>query len=144
MLTTIVFSFILLSNLTPLNLALTLTVSSIVVRIVAYSSSLSIFPSAIVLISFSSGTMIVFCYCAIIANYIQKSSKSLTLTVTLIVVLPLIISTRKFTENNDNIRIIKNLSSSTIVIVRIIVVVIAIICINKSIYKKEKPLKISY
>lgn len=130
--------------MTPLNLALTLTITSIVLRIIVYSRSLSIFPSAIILISFSSGIIIVFCYCAIITNYIQKSSNRITLNIILVLVLPLIISIRKLENKNDNSVLIKSLSTTPIVCLAIRVVIVSIICINKRIYKKEKPLKISY
>lgn len=110
----------------------------------AYSLSLSVFPSAIILISFSSGTIVVFCYCAMIANYIQKSSKRVIFTVTMAVLLPLVITTRKEIMVRDRINLTKNLSSSTIITTVILIVILRIICINKRIYKKEKPLKMSY
>lgn len=137
-------SFILLTNLTPLNLALTLTTTSMVVSMLAYSLSLSVFPSAIILISFSSGTIVVFCYCAMIANYIQKSSKRVIFTVTMVMLLPLVITTRKEIMVRDRINLTKNLSSSTIITTAILIVILRIICINKRMYKKEKPLKMSY
>lgn len=137
-------AFILLTNLTPLNLALILTTLSIVLRILAYSLSLSVFPSAIILISFSSGTIIVFCYCAIITNYIQKSSKRVIFIRIVVVAIPWIITTRKTVNNIDNLNLIKNLSTSCIILTAIIIVILRIMCINKRMYKKEKPLKISY
>lgn len=140
----IVCSLILLNNLTPLNLALTLTIASIVVRITAYSLSLSVFPSAIVLISFSSGTIIVFCYCAIITNYIQKSTKRVILNIILLSSLPMVITIRKLSREVDNTNLTKNISSSIVICVAIRVVILRIMCINKSMYKKEKPLKLSY
>lgn len=115
-----------------------------VVSMLAYSLSLSVFPSAIILISFSSGTIVVFCYCAIIANYIQKSSKRIVFTAIMVVLLPLVITTRKEIMVRDRINLTKNLSSSTIITTAILIVILRIMCINKRMYKKEKPLKMSY
>nr|UNA71440.1 NADH dehydrogenase subunit 6 [Tyrophagus putrescentiae] len=144
MMTTMVCSFILLTNLTPLNLALTLTTTSMVVSMLAYSLSLSVFPSAMILISFSSGTMVVFCYCAMMANYIQKSSKSVMFTVTMAVLLPMVMTTSKEIMVSDSMNLTKNLSSSTMITTAMLIVILSMMCINKSMYKKEKPLKMSY
>lgn len=144
MIVIVAVSLILLANLTPLNLALTLTLTSITLRILAYRASLSVFPSAIILISFSSGTIILFCYCAIITNYIQKSSKRVLFNISLIIRLPIVITIRKRVEKVDNTLLIKTLSSSGIICLAIRIIILRMMCINKTIYKKDKPLKISY
>jgi len=79
-----------------------------------------------------------------IANYIQKSSKRVIFTVTMAVLLPIVITTRKEIMVRDRINLTKNLSSSTIITTAILIVILRIICINKRMYKKEKPLKMSY
>lgn len=144
MITVIVVCLVLITNLTPLNLALTLTLTSITLRVLAYRISLSAFPSAIILISFSSGTMILFCYCAIITNYIQKSSKRVTFNLILMLRLPIVITSRKRLRKIDSVLLIKTMSSSTIICLAIRVVILRLVCINKTMYKKDKPLKISY
>lgn len=144
MIVIVTVSLILLANLTPLNLALTLTLTSITLRILTYRASLSVFPSAIILISFSSGTIILFCYCAIITNYIQKYSKRVLFNISLMIRLPIVITIRKRVEKIDNTLLIKTLSSSGIICLAIRIIILRIMCINKTIYKKDKPLKISY
>lgn len=144
MITVIVVCLVLITNLIPLNLALTLTLTSITLRVLAYRISLSAFPSAIILISFSSGTMILFCYCAIITNYIQKSSKRVTFNLILMLRLPIVITSRKRLTKIDSVLLIKTMSSSTIICLTIRVVILRLVCINKTMYKKDKPLKISY
>jgi len=135
---------VIITRLTPLNLALRLTTISITLGLIAYRLSLSVFPSAIIIISFSSGTIILFCYCAIITNYVQKSSKRTLFNLILIIRIPIIIRIRKRRRKMDRTLLIKTISTSRTICLTIRVVILRIVCINKTIYKKEKPLKISY
>nr|YP_009192674.1 NADH dehydrogenase subunit 6 [Tyrophagus longior]ALP46623.1 NADH dehydrogenase subunit 6 [Tyrophagus longior] len=142
MMTFMVCSFILLTNLSPLKLALTMTVTSMVVSVLAFSLSLSVFPSAGILISFSSGMMVVFCYCAMMANYSQKSSKSVMITVTMAVLLQDVLTNGELIMVWVSMIFSKNLSLAMMVTIMSMISILSMMFTNKSMYKKEKSLKV--
>ena len=110
----------------------------------AFSSTLSIFPRAGVVISFSSGIIILFCYCAIITNYERKNINKTTLII-VVVASVMLRNTRilenKQTTNNLSTRI---MSRRPILIIGMIVILVRIVCINKAIFSPKKTIISSY
>nr|UBQ34135.1 NADH dehydrogenase subunit 6 [Lepidoglyphus destructor] len=61
----------------PMKLAFTLTVSSLGVSVLVYSSTTSVFPPSALVISFSSGMMILFCYSSTMTSYESKTNPNI-------------------------------------------------------------------
>nr|YP_010354355.1 NADH dehydrogenase subunit 6 [Lepidoglyphus destructor]UOG85323.1 NADH dehydrogenase subunit 6 [Lepidoglyphus destructor] len=61
----------------PMKLAFTLTVSSLGVSTLVYMSTASVFPPSALVISFSSGMMILFCYSSTMTSYESKTTPNI-------------------------------------------------------------------
>lgn len=130
--------------MSPIKVAFSVTVRSVLVRITAYSIRSAIFPSAGVVISFSSGIIILFCYCAIITNHERKNYNNNIIIFGTVVITPIIILLVEASASRNNIKSSIVIRSSPFIIRAMCVIVIAIICINKRIFSPLKSLIASY
>ena len=131
------------NSLSPIKLSLTVIIASIIVRVsVVVRRRISVAPSAIV-ISFSSGIMILFCYCAAMSYYERKEKQNaiyLIILATLSLVAALEENMIETTENN--IRIVERYRQ--FLTVAIALVLVSIVAVNKRIYNKKKSLRRTY
>lgn len=131
------------NSLSPIKLSLTVIIASIIVRVsVVVRRRISVAPSAIV-ISFSSGIMILFCYCAAMSYYERKEKQNaiyLIILATLSLVAALEENMIETTENN--IRIVERYRQ--FLTVAIALVLVTIVAVNKRIYNKKKSLRRTY
>lgn len=130
--------------MSPIKIAFSITIASIIVRIIAYWPTSSVYPSCGVIISFSSGIIILFCYCAIINTHEKTPRKKKTILTGLIITIILFrIENQTIIESNTRkIKIVTPLS--TIPIAAIGVIILTMFCINKRIFSPRKRLSFSY
>lgn len=134
-----------ITSASPIKLSLRLRLASIRVALLTYSQYTRIFAASTVVISFSSGIIILFCYCSILTNSERKNKNQLALTT--LVILPTILTSLRVkpfvqpSPNQENLRM--TLSSPTL-LVCMSLVVLAMVCINTSIFSPSKPLKTSF
>lgn len=101
------------------------------------------FTTAALIISFSSGIIIIFCYCATLSNYEKKSKSRITCTIVIFILGAL-------TTCSENIRDSTNLSEriipamSVTIVLAIVVVILSIIRVNKRIFHPTKTRISSY
>lgn len=131
-----------MSNLSPIKMAFSITLWSIGVRVIGYLIRLSVFPSSGVIISFSSGIIILFCYCAIINNFEKKNKNN-----TYILIIPLLLIgalwNREITSIGNN-RWVVRFIQSPFLCRAILIVVVSIIRINKALFNPSKTLHTTY
>lgn len=130
--------------ITPIKVAFTVTIRSVIVRIISYVYRSSVFPAAGVVISFASGIIILFCYCAILTRYERKTVKSGIIVGVLAITFPLIIRITENSIRTNNSRVREIISSSYFICAAIGVVLISIVCINKRVFSPNKNLVRSY
>nr|YP_009050197.1 NADH dehydrogenase subunit 6 [Sancassania berlesei]AGZ63935.1 NADH dehydrogenase subunit 6 [Sancassania berlesei] len=135
---------ILIPLVSPIKVAFTITVASLIVSVSAFSSTLSIFPSAGVVISFSSGMMILFCYCAMMTNYESKNINKTT--VMMVVVASVMLSNTSMLENKQTTNNLSTsmMSSSPMLIMGMMVILVSMVCINKAMFSPKKTMISSY
>ena len=131
------------NSLSPIKLSLTVIIASIIVRVsVVVRRRISVAPSAMV-ISFSSGIIILFCYCAAMSYYERKEKQNaiyLIILATLSLVAALEENMIETTENS--IRIVERYRQ--FLTVAIALVLVTIVAVNKRIYNKKKSLRRTY
>lgn len=130
--------------ISPIKVAFAITTASLLVRITAYSIRMSVFPRAGVVISFSSGIMILFCYCAIITNYERKNTTRKILIISTVILVIALQTTRNNTQTSNNTATGRILRSSPFLLLGIIVIVVAMVCINKVMYSPKKAIISTY
>uniref|UniRef100_UPI00315C520E NADH dehydrogenase subunit 6 n=1 Tax=Sancassania mycophaga TaxID=3127633 RepID=UPI00315C520E len=128
----------------PIKVAFSVTISSIMVSVGCYSLCVAIFPSAGVVISFSSGMMILFCYCAMMTNYESKNYKNNTILMALILTMPLMIMMSENMQMGNNMKNMLSINSSPLIVSVMGVIILGMICINKSMFSPSKTLITSY
>jgi len=132
----------------PTKTSFFVVLTSLLVRVAAYSATSTVFPSARIAISFSSGMMILFCYCALMGGQEGKALKNRRIGLVLLAVLlgPLTVTVGESfgSTRNSKLLAITNMAYSPVLGVAMAVVVLAIVGINKSIYSPEKALTRSY
>jgi hypothetical protein len=128
--------------LSPVKIAFFTTILSILVSISAYPIRISVFPPSAVVISFSSGIIILFCYCAIITTHERKNSKN-NIMILITTTIVLFSTKRETTHSPTSTKIITTLASPFIWIA-IAIIILAIVCINKSMYSPIKTLVQTY
>lgn len=142
--TIIVFCSVVIQITSPIKIAFSITLSSIIVRILAYWPTSSIYPSCGVVISFSSGIIILFCYCAIINTHEKTPRKKKTAIIRIMVFITIFTIERRSTieSNTGKINIVTQLATTPLVAMGVII--LAIVCINKRIFSPRKRLSFSY
>jgi len=131
--------------LSPLKIAFSTIILSIIVSIWIYRIRISLFPACRVTISFSSGIIVLFCYCTLLINYETKKYK-ISINYTILAALLIILNNTNIIEiikTRRNKKIV-SISFSPILIIRIIIVLISIVCINKTINNLNKAIRESY
>ena len=104
-----------------------------------FSNRVRTFSTAVILISFSSGIIILFCYCSRIFNYEKnKSNKVRKIAVSLIVFTLVIASTEEKTYDSSVINSRTINSQIRTISVAIVLVILRIICVNKRIFQPKK------
>jgi len=139
----ILMSILMVTLLSPIKVAFSVTTLSVIVRLISYSARSSVFPASAITISFSSGIIILFCYCAIITSFERKRYRKLILG-TLVVALPV---TLRITENLNLSRVAKtsiNLRVSPLLARAIGVILVCIVSINSRIFSPSKSIISSY
>ena len=130
--------------ISPIKVAFSVTLRSVLIGVAAYSISSAVFPTSGVIISFSSGIIILFCYCAIITNHERKNFSNIITTTALVITLPLLVSIRESGIRSRNTKNIINIARTPILLGAIRVILLAILCINKRIFSPVKTLIASY
>lgn len=129
--------------MTPTKIAFLLTIFSIIIRMLIYSSTASVFCARAVMISFSSGIMVVLCYCSISSNFERKNLLKITeLTAVSITLLLLTIRKIKYRVNQEIT--MKIFINSVIVALIIIVILIAVKAVNINILNPTKSIILTY
>lgn len=139
----LILVIITLIRVSPLRIAFLIILFSLNLGILVYNVSSRIFPASGLIICFSSGIIIIFCYCRVRVNYIAQtfSKKKIILTALAIPLIRLTIK-RKPQYSNKEIRIIIN--SRTILVVCMLIVVLTIVLTNKTLLNPYKSFKSSY
>lgn len=129
--------------LSPTVISLILTFAAIVSRIQLFNTTAETFPSAALTISFSSGIIILFFYCRTLSNYEKKTNSRLTIN--LCVILPIILVASKENLISLTQKVSQLISyQERFLIIAIVVIILAIVTINKRIFKPFKSVTAPY
>nr|QFG71635.1 NADH dehydrogenase subunit 6 [Histiostomatidae sp. XFX] len=142
MLSLIIITSITMVFLTPLKLAFMITLMSIWVALMCYQMSSSIFCSSAVLISFSSGMMIILCYTAMMSNF-ESKNKNLSSFFNSVSMILLLLITKKTSSVSVKENVQSVVNSSTIIILMVLVIC-SMKSINQSIFNPSKSMISSY
>nr|QZH55183.1 NADH dehydrogenase subunit 6 [Lardoglyphus konoi] len=126
--------------LSPMKMAFMVTLFSITISLHSYTLSNSVFTSCVMVISFSSGMMILFCYCSMLSNYESKILEKTTPMV-LIPCLMLFMSTSPNTTMQNSVT--ENsfyLTNNQTLLLTMSVVLMAMVFINKCLMDPSKTL----
>lgn len=141
MIVIIVICLAAITMLTPIKMGFLITTLSVWLSFTCYQVTGSVFCSSAIIISFSSGMIIILCYTAIIRNFETKNK--IKIKVILPAVLGLILCIKKQEPTNiiENSHISIN---SIMIVVLIIIVICAIKAINQRLFTPSKSLTSSY
>lgn len=138
-------SITVIKGVSPIKTTFCVVMLSLACATEIYNKYISAFPPCATIISFSSGIIILFCYCSIISNYerkINRINKNILIWITFIVI------TMSISEAHTRMisdRCKTNIPLSTpFIVTAIIVVVLTIKTINKRIFSPVKSLNSSY
>src|SRR5699024_2932812 len=102
----------------------------------------SVFPKTGIIISFSSGIIILFCYYAILTRYERKNYRNkiiITLTITCFTIIAI-----REKEGLTNIITANIINISPFLVIAIAVIILSMVCINKTMFIPTKSLINSY
>mgnify|MGYP006868323950 CR=1 FL=1 len=133
---------IILVFLTPIKLAFLITIISILVSIECYEATNSIFFSRRVVISFSSGIIIIICYTALISNF-ESKNKNLRAIVILLALTIIIVTPKKITNVLFKSTTTQPINSILIIFL-IFMVIMSIKAINQRLFNPSKSIISSY
>jgi len=128
--------------ISPIKVAFSVTTTSILIRLTAYINRSSVFPRSGIIISFSSGIIILFCYCAILTRYERKNYRNkiiITLTITCFTIIAI-----REKEGLTNIITANIINISPFLVIAIAVIILSMVCINKTMFTPTKSLITSY
>lgn len=131
-----------MNSLSPLKLTFLVTTASVITRILIYSVSATIFAPSALTIRFSSGMIIVFCYCAIFTRFERKKSPLVPIIVRCSTWS--VIRCIKTTSLSERRMQIRKFLHTPIICLAIGAILIAIVGINKNIFSPSKSLLPSY
>lgn len=136
---------VILYSITPIKYTFSLTLSSLVVIIISYEFCNRIFLRMAVVISFSSGIIILFSYCSVITSYERKNKSSSASILLYILLGTLVLFLSPLSKNcltgSVKIRMIAR-GLSLMFIISLVILVILII--NKRLIRPKKSLLRSY
>nr|YP_010510814.1 NADH dehydrogenase subunit 6 [Chortoglyphus arcuatus]UBQ34122.1 NADH dehydrogenase subunit 6 [Chortoglyphus arcuatus] len=139
----LILSF-LMFNSSPLKISFLVILTSLLTSVEMYKNFYSLFPPSCVVISFSSGMMILFSYCTMMTNYeSKKSQKNLKLIMmTTLLCLPFLsINENSILSNQEKLSM--NLDSPYL-LGMLFVVILSMFCINNSAFSPMKPMKSNF
>ena len=116
---------------------------SLITSIISYFNLNSIFTISAIILSFSSGIIILFSYCALITIYEEKI-KNKTGILIFIIILIIIFSSQTNLYITEYKKTLENSISPSFLTIAIILILISIICINKRILNPQKSLNNSF
>lgn len=122
-----------------------MTTLSILLSAQAYALTAAVLPRCAIILTFSSGMMVLFCYCAMISNH-EKTQRKTNSKIILITAILAAYCLRLSEQNNlrNTIKIVNTPQAAFIIPVAILVVILAIISINKALAVSNKSLTQSY
>lgn len=128
----------------PFKLSLFLTITRTLIRGVLYLMCNSIFIPCSLIISFSSGIIILFLYCSLCSTYERKNNLKINtiISVTIIITLALYIPEEKYMYSLEKTINITRFSYSLVFVM--FIVIISIKCINMSFFNPTKKIIQSY
>lgn len=129
--------------ITPTKIAFLLTTFSIIIGIFMYSTRASVFCARAVIISFSSGIIVVLCYCSISSNFETKRISKIT-EAAIVSTLMITLTIRKIKYRINQEIIIKIFINSIIISLMIIFIFIAIKAVNINILNPTKSIILTY
>lgn len=144
----IILSILILFKLknSPIKTSIIVCILSIVVRIICYCISKSVFPSACIIISFSSGIIIMFSYCASTCNYEASRDKNNKTSVIIAALMFRLIIRNNETNNYSTWNLEKSfiITSSINLLILIIYVVLIMCAINFCLLSPRKKIIKTY
>lgn len=132
----------------PLKISLMVCLTSVIMGVIFYTKTNSVFAGTTIIISFSSGIIVIFCYCASLCRF-ETSTKSIN-NKTIIIAFTLILTSRILYFNQPHTNNPQLASRSSIVhsystlLLLIGVVIIIMIRINIRIFKPRKKIIKTY
>lgn len=128
----------------PFKLSLFLTITRTLIRGILYLMCNSIFIPCSLIISFSSGIIILFLYCSLCSTYERKNNLKINtiISVTIIITLALYIPEEKYMYSLEKTINITRFSYSLVFVM--FIVIISIKCINMSFFNPTKKIIQSY
>lgn len=141
--------FIIVNKTSPMKLALMVCVMSVLLSFIYYTQTISLFTRRVVIISFSSGIIILFCYCASLCSYETSTKPQTPIHIAMVVVLIMGLLIFKL-PINTNTRTTPTflkaclVETSRLLVFLIGVVILVIITINKAIFNPQKKIIKSY
>jgi len=138
----LITTLIIIPLISPIKLTFLLIISSIILRISSYWSFSSCFPARAVTLRFSSGIIIIFCYCSIIRNYEKKNNIK---KIIIIIIRPILFSSlEELCNKQDYLSFLNIQNFQSFLIIAIRVIILSMIIINKAIFDPLKSLNNSY
>nr|YP_010503025.1 NADH dehydrogenase subunit 6 [Thyreophagus entomophagus]UXD78887.1 NADH dehydrogenase subunit 6 [Thyreophagus entomophagus] len=135
---------LLIYSLTPLKTTFLIIFWSIISSLQIYWKTSEIFPTSSVVISFSSGMMVLFCYCAMLTPYENKSKKNkkmiLMITITLLLLTSMMEKTSVAMSNKESMKA----TLYTPLLLAMTLVIMSMKSINLVMFNPSKPLISSY
>lgn len=130
----------------PIKTCIVICILSILIRISCYITSKSLFPTVRIIISFSSGIIIIFSYCASICNYEATTNKDIRLILIIIITTITLIFSKAELNNNQTSNLEKSciITSSINLVILMFCVIIIIYAINICILSPRKKIIKSY
>lgn len=130
----------------PIKISFIVVLISVLVAANAYSISGRVIPSCATILTFSSGIIVLFCYCSIITIYEETPKKVRPIAPIAVIGVALAISTITGDSKNTAIRskIIIHSEKARLMLIAVGVLVITMICINKALFSPNKPIIIRY
>nr|YP_009862155.1 NADH dehydrogenase subunit 6 [Carpoglyphus lactis]QKV10190.1 NADH dehydrogenase subunit 6 [Carpoglyphus lactis] len=136
---------VMLYSITPIKYTFSLTLSSLVVMIMSYEFCNSIFLSMAVVISFSSGMMILFSYCSVMTSYESKNKSSSASMLLYMLLGTLVLFLSPLSKNclTGSVKM-SMMASGLSLMFMMSLVILVMLMINKSLMSPKKSLLSSY
>lgn len=135
-------SFLLAKKLSPVKNSLFVIFVSLLVRLFFYKFFINLFPCCRILISFSSGMMIIFCYCSIMRDFDRKNNFNFYYSMSFLLGFSLLFDGGiSFYPSSYSVILV---TLNPFLFLLIGVVILVILCINKRIFNPKKSFLYSY
>jgi len=133
----------LILSLSPLKTTLVVIYTSIIVAGSLLIRRRIIFPSLALVISFSTGIIILFCYCALLTRYEKKRKINKKITL-LMIIFPIILYHERTHRETTYINNTPTETLSAFLLTAIGIVLMSILSINKNMFNPKKSLRTTY